>query len=154
MLIIFVAALSFFPDTSRRGRFEVDARLCESVKGYREYNPHATGLLRPGGRAVVYMEPRGFRVTSEGSNFILRLRYDWKLYTEEGKEIPVRAWLECSPNDRFDQRTSPNPIREFHQQFRLPLPKSLQPGKYRIRITVENEGRARGSDLWFTIPAE
>lgn len=152
MLFILLGAASFLPDTSRRDWFDVEARLCASIEGYRKFQPHTNGLLRAGGIAHIYVEPSGYRLTTEEGESVLHLRYDWKLYDSEGTEIPVPAWLNCDPADRFDRKACSERPAHFFQQFRLPLPKSLKAARYRIDIRVTNGDRTRTRSVEFEIP--
>ncbi len=112
------------------------AELCSRVRRYRDYVPADGPRVRPGGTALVYVEPRNFALSREGERFILHLRYDWRLFDERSVERPVPAWEKAPQSDREDRLALIGPVAEFHQSFALPLPADLPPGRYRIKVTV------------------
>ncbi len=119
------------------------AVLCDRVTGYRKYRPHPDQEILPGGVALLYVEPGNFSLQRENGAYKLWLEYDWKLYTDLMKEIPVPAWEKAGPRNRQDLTTYQEPVREFHQSFALPLPQNLAVGEYRIKVTVKDRIQKR-----------
>lgn len=131
------------------------AELVTSVGGFLRYEPHPDGKLAGGDRAWIYLQPRNFTLKKEGERHTLHLKYDWKLFDDRNQEIVVPDWQNCNPNDRMDVLRYNGPVTEFYQQFRLPLPKNLYTGTYRIQVTVRDQWTGQEDKVYvsfFVVP--
>ncbi|GEM_PF-4328680 len=122
--------------------------LVTAVKGFGRYEPHSDGKVSPGGRVMIYLQPRNFTLKKDGDRHTLHLGYDWKLYDDRNQEIAIPAWEQCNPNDRFDFLRYNAPVTEFHQYFHLPLPTNLAVGNYRIRVTATDKWTGRDDRIY------
>lgn len=130
--------LSQFQEEERRstGFYIARAELSSSVRRYRDYVPAENDRVKPGGKILIYVEPRNFALQKNQEKFILHLRYEWKLYDDRSVEQVVPAWDGAPVSDREDRVTYTGPVEEFYQSFALPLPANLAMGHYRVRVTV------------------
>lgn len=112
------------------------AVLCTKVRRYRDYTAAESEPVKPGGHVLIYVEPRNFTLQRSGESHILHLKYDWKLFDDRSTEHPVQDWEKAAPEEREDRGVYAGPVHEFYQSFRLPLPRNLAMGQYRIRVTV------------------
>lgn len=112
------------------------AVLCSSVRRFRHYVPAENDTVRPGGYALIYVEPRNFTLRESGGRSILHLKYDWELLDDRSRKQSVPAWERAPESDREDRISYEGPVEEFYQSFRLPLPRNLAMGHYRIRVIV------------------
>lgn len=129
--------------------------MCEEVKSYRVYTPFKGNIVKSGSKILLYIEPKGFELKKEGDSSILHLKYNWELLDDRERLIKVDAWEKAKAQDREDTKSYHGEIRDFHQNFLLPLPKNLSAGKYTIRVTVEdvNGGKSTHIDVPFEISA-
>lgn len=116
--------------------FFISAELCSRVRRYRDYVPAESDRVRPGGTALLYMEPRNFTLQRSQDKYTLHLKYEWKLFDDLSAEVPVPAWDSAPTTDREDRNTYTGPVSEFYQSFALPLPATLAAGHYRVKVTV------------------
>lgn len=127
------------------------AEVCSKVLKYRDYVPASGNTVKAGGTVLLYVEPRNFTLKREGERHILHLRYEWKLFEDQGGERPVAAWDGAPTSDREDRNVYAGPIRDFYQCFRLPLPADLPPGAYRIKVTVTDVPASRSDRVYVPV---
>jgi len=127
------------------------AELCSRVRRFREYVPAESDRVKPGGKVILYVEPRNFALSREGDKHILHLRYEWKLFDDRSVEQPVPAWEGAAPSDREDRILLNGPVEEFYQIFTLPLPEVLAAGPYRIKVTVTDVPSGKSDRVYVPI---
>ena len=124
--------------------------LCESVSGYRQYKPYGRdNSIKPGSPILLYVEPKNFQLNKEGDKYIMHLKYNWELYNDRGQIMKVSIWDSVDPRVREETVEFRDITKEFHQTFRLPLPKNLSMGKYAVKVTVEdvNSGKSASNSI-------
>lgn len=112
------------------------AELCTKVRRFRDYATADTDRVAPGGVVLLYVEPRNYVQQKQGERHALHLKYDWTLFDDRSAEVPVPAWEQADPAQKEDRLSTVGPVAEFYQSFRLPLPATLPPGPYRVKVTV------------------
>lgn len=129
---------------------------CSRVLRFREFIPAGDEPVRPGGKVLLYVEPRNFTLSREGEKYLLHLRYDWKLYDDRSVERPVPSWEKAPPEVREDRILLSGPVTEFYQSFTLPLPGDLPAGSYRILVSVQDVpgGKTATGAVSFTVSAQ
>ena len=129
--------------------------LCSRISGYRRYERSKSNEVKPGGVALLYVEPMNYDMTREKNGHRLHLKYSWHLYNDRMEEISVPKWKHASKGDREDKLLFQGPVREFYQSFRLPLPINLAAGDYRIKVTIEDDNQGREDSVYipFHVPA-
>ncbi len=127
------------------------AELCTRVKRYREYTAAGSDRVTAGGLILIYVEPRNYALRRREADYILHLKYDWKLFDERSAELPVQEWDQAKPEDREDRVTYAGPVSEFYQTFKLKIPATLAPGKYRVRVTVTDVAAGKSDRIYLPI---
>jgi hypothetical protein len=127
------------------------AELCSRVRRFRDYVAAETDRVVPGGFVLLYVEPRNFTLQRDRDAYILHLKYEWKLYDDRSAELAVPAWERASAEEREDRLSTSGPISEFYQSFKLPLPASLAPGTYRVRVTVTDAHTGKSDRVYVPI---
>jgi hypothetical protein len=125
-------------------------KLCEFVEGFGRYKEYPHGnRFKPGSTLLLYVEPRNFRLKREGEKWVLSLGYNWELIDKDGNRIEITSWENAPRRDKFDHIEFLCRVKEFFQTFRLPLPKNLPMGRYKLRCTVKdlNTGKSAHASL-------
>jgi tetratricopeptide (TPR) repeat protein len=112
--------------------------LCETIINTGNYKPHPTCELAPGEPARVHITVSGFKMQKLLKSWEMFLRYNWELFNSRGEKIVIKRWQNASERDKTDRIKFSEKKREFSQYFRLPMPRNLPMGKYKIRVTVED----------------
>ena len=142
----------FNAEEKRATGFVIDrAELCTQVKRYREYVRAESDRIAPGGAVLLYVEPRNFALQQDQDRFILHLEYRWELFDDRSREVPVAAWQRARRSDREDRVVYAGPVKEFYQSFRLPLPRNLAMGVYRIKVTVTDVASGKSDRVYVPI---
>ncbi len=127
------------------------AELCTRIRRFRDCVPAESDRVKPGGVALLYVEPRNFALSRDQDRYILHLRYEWRLYDDRSVEHPVPAWERAPQKDREDRIALNGPVEEFYQSFALPLPADLAPGRYRIKVTVTDVQAGRSDRVYVPV---
>lgn len=129
--------------------------LCESVKGYRQYVPSPTSMLRAGSVALVYIELHDFTLQKNQDRYTMHLRFLWELLDEKGNPMAVEWMQKVRPEEREMVAEFNDTVYQYHQNFKFPLPQNLPMGKYAIKITAEDvsSGKKASTDVEFHIQA-
>jgi len=124
-------------------------KLCTRVEGYGVYDEVKTASFQTGqrNRVIVYSEVKNFRVEpTEDNQYRVLLAQRIKILDSEGKTV-------YETRDDDVPYTSRRPIEDFFLVQLVELPTSLSPGKYLLRVYVEDKlaGKASENQLELTI---
>ena len=127
------------------------AVLCSRVRRFRDYAAASSDHVRPGGYVLLYVEPRNFTLKGNQDRYILHLKYEWELFDDRSRKQAVPAWEKARPADREDRVTYAGPVTEFYQSFKLPLPRNLAMGHYRVKVTVTDAHSGKSDRVFVPI---
>lgn len=126
--------------------------LCRRIQGFRRYELYGEGgKIKPGGAALIYLEVKNFTSQKSGDANIMHLKYDWELFDDRDRKILVTAWDKADQKHKEDRIETRGITREFYQSFRLPLPKNLATGNYKIKISVEDASSGKSDSTFVPI---
>jgi hypothetical protein len=103
-------------------------RLCTRVKDFGEVESVDSGALRAGQRLLVYWEMSGLEYQARGDALVSRLAAHLEL--RSGTDGPV-VW-EHAP--RAAEYVCPHRRQDDYASYPIELPKTLEPGPYRLRL--------------------
>ncbi len=139
-------ALPLFPKASL---IISKACLCSTVRDYGVYEPiPARYLYLPEGHMQIYIELQNYSkvLNKNGADIVLSSRVDF--FTEEGNSIP---------NTHIDIRdprwptSSTGMTLDTHRAISFYLPQALPPGKYKMKLQVEDVPTHRTAEHTFDI---
>jgi hypothetical protein len=136
------------PATQERPPLEIaELRLCGKVFGFGSFEPLDPTALKPGQILLVYWEMTGLEYEARGDAFVTRLSSHVELRPDRGGPI---AWEQALPNavDVCHRRR-----RDNYVNSRIKLPRSLEPGSYRLRLIQTDlvAGRTASAEIPLTI---
>jgi hypothetical protein len=136
------------PGVAERPPLEIAAlRLCSKVKGFGSFEAVNPDALRPGQCLRIYCEMAGLEYQLRGEVFISRLAAHIELRPRA--DGPV-VW-EQAPGTAED--VCARRRRDYYVSYLVELPRTLQPGTYRLRLIQTDlvGNRAASSELPVTI---
>jgi hypothetical protein len=122
-------------------------RLCIRVKKIGQVESVDPGALKPGQRLLVYWEMSGLEYRARGDAFVSRLAAHLEL--RSGTDGPV-VW-ELAP--RAAEDVSASRRRDYYASYPIELPRTLEPGPYRLRLIQTDliGNRAASRELAVTV---
>jgi hypothetical protein len=118
--------------TSRSELAIVALCFCRRVDGFGSYDPAERDSLEPGRSVGLYWEVEGLKTERDGDWFKTRLSCSLAIVPEGVEEPAWRRTLD--PAEDACRR----PRRDFFVNTRLTIPDSLKPGRYELRLTLED----------------
>jgi hypothetical protein len=117
-------------DRAERPTLEIAAlRLCSKVGGFGAVEPVNPDALKPGQLVGVYWEMSGVEYRAQGDVFVSRLAAHLEL--RSGPDGPV-VWEQALGTA---QDVCPRRRRDYYASYPIDLPRTLEPGPYRLRLT-------------------
>ncbi len=105
-----------------------ELRLCGKVHGFGSFELLDATRLKPGQPVLLYCEMAGLEYQSRGDQFVSRLSSHLELRSEGGGPI---VWEQAPPTAEDNCRRR---RRDYYVWYRIELPRSLEPGPYRLRL--------------------
>lgn len=109
-----------------------EVRFCEEILRFGVYTPLAINRFRPGRQALLYSEVSNFVSTKE-SDGLYHVRLSQRLSLENSRGTEV--WRHAFENIHDTCRSLRD---DFFLGTTIPLPGDLQPGKYVLKVAVED----------------
>ncbi len=109
-----------------------DLRLCRQVTGFGQYEPAMPSDIRTGRELMLYWEVEGFQTVQENDLYRTLLASELEILPEQG-ESPLWSRAFNDPEDLCRR-----PRRDYFVNYRLTIPNSLSPGKYRLRLRLQD----------------
>ncbi|HEU5117077.1 MAG TPA: hypothetical protein VFT74_10465, partial [Isosphaeraceae bacterium] len=109
-----------------------DLRLCQQVTGFGQYEPVEPSEIRAGQELMLYWEVEGFQTVQENDLYRTLLASELEILPEQG-DSPL--WSRAFKDSEDVCR---RPRRDYFVNYRLTIPESLSPGKYRIRLRLQD----------------
>jgi hypothetical protein len=113
------------------GTFGLSAPVaCKEVRGFEDYEPLPDAALTADEKLLVYLRPRHYKVTREGSKYVAHLTQDGRIRRRGEKAV---LWSKKNLLDyKAETDTPPGPI---YLRNTVAL-KGLKPGEYDFEITL------------------
>jgi hypothetical protein len=114
------------------GRLEVrGTQFCTAVESFGRVTAFPKYEFQPGQQVILYCEVDSFTALQTKEGYETELRGEYSIYNDKDvrvadQELPV------------DQQTCANYRRDYFIAYRLYLPKRLEPGSYRLQLTIED----------------
>ncbi|WDQ16700.1 hypothetical protein [Rhodopirellula sp. P2] len=109
--------------------------FCTEIEAYGQIKPFPKRQFDPGQQVILYCEIENFvaKKISQGSNqgFETMLQGSYDLLDESGRRV-------ASQSLPVDKQLSQNKLRDYFIAYQMYLPDSLEPGRYRLRLTMED----------------
>ena len=112
------------------------ACLCTLIRDYGDFDPISSGYRYvPEGHVEIYIELQNFTKNNKGSGNEIWLSSRVDFFYADGQPVP-NSHIEF-PQDRFP--TSTNAMsRDVHRAYTFNLPQSLAPGRYTMKLQVQD----------------
>ena len=136
-------------DSAPKGRQTLEIaelRLCGKVHDFGSFDALNPDALKAGQILAAYWEFTGLEFEPRGDSMVARLSSHLELRPETGGPI---VWEQTSQAEYVCRR----PRRDNYANHRIQLPKSLEPGPYRLRLIQTDliAGRTASIDLRLTV---
>jgi len=103
--------------------------LCEEINGYRDYIKREGNTLRSGEPLLLYIEPAGYQIRKEGSEYTIWVSEDASIVNEKGEVIfQKNNWVEY-------HKGFVSPVIPFYITNRVT---DISPGKYIFKFTIKD----------------
>jgi hypothetical protein len=105
--------------------------FCKKVLGYGAYEPHEATRFSPGQQLTLYVEVENYHCASTEKGFVTLLGSSYELLDEAGRRVGGDAFPDVEDTCRSRRR-------DFHIQYGLTLPAKIEPGSYRLQLTIRD----------------
>ncbi|NIA22074.1 MAG: hypothetical protein GWP05_08970, partial [Anaerolineaceae bacterium] len=114
-----------------------EVRFCESILRFGDYTPVAVNRFQPGQKILLYSEVSNFVSTKEDDGaYHVRLSQRLSLQNSAGREV----WRHNFQNIHDICRSA---REDFFLGTTIPLPGDLPPGKYALKVVVEDTATSK-----------
>jgi len=104
--------------------------LCTEIIGYRDYEKREGNTLKSGEPFLLYIEPAGYQIRKEGSEYKIWVSEDASIINETGDIIfQQNNWVEY-------QKGFVSPVIPFYITNRVT---DIPPGKYTFKFTIKDK---------------
>lgn len=104
--------------------------FCKEINGYRDYVKRDGNTLRSGEPFLLYIEPAGYQIKKEGSEYKIWVSEDASIVNAEGDTIfQQNNWVEY-------QKGFMSPVIPFYITNRVT---DIPPGKYTFKFTIKDK---------------
>jgi hypothetical protein len=104
--------------------------LCTEIKGYRDYVKREANTLKSGEPFLLYIEPAGYQIKKQGSEYKIWVSEDAAIINEAGDTIfQQNNWVEY-------QKGFVSPVIPFYITNRVT---DIPPGKYTFKFTIKDK---------------
>ncbi len=126
-----------------------NASFCQQIDGYGRYTRFESDVFRPGQPVLVYAEIENFKSepTTSGSYRTL-LRSTLEIFPQSDRGEAVDSVTLQAVED-----ICRNPRRDYFNSYNFAMPNDIQPGRYILRLTVDDQlsGKAATQTVSFSI---
>jgi hypothetical protein len=105
--------------------------FCKKVVGFGAYEPHDANRFSPGQPLTLYVEVENYHSESTDKGFVTLLGSSYELLDETGGRVGGDSFPDVEDTCRSRRR-------DFHIQYGLTLPAKLEPGMYRLQLTIRD----------------
>jgi hypothetical protein len=105
-------------------------QLCRRVHGFGSYEPLGDPAVKAGQRLLIYSDVTGLKQEETDDAFISRISSRLELRSQDSGSIRWQTALEPK------QDSCRRPRHDFYVNYVVELPATLEPGAYRLRVTL------------------
>ncbi|MEO2007384.1 MAG: flagellar hook basal-body protein [Pirellulaceae bacterium] len=105
--------------------------FCEKVQGFGRYEEFRETKFRVDDAVVLYAELENFAVDTTADGYETEFQGGFEVYDDEGFRVAQHEFL-------LVEQTCRNIQTDYFLPYIMHIPKNLGPGKYRLRLTVED----------------
>jgi hypothetical protein len=105
--------------------------FCERVEQFGWYTEFSRNEFRPKQQVILYVEVENFAAEKKGSSFETELQGSYQIFDEGGRIVAERQLP-------LDRETCRNFRRDYFLAYPMYLPETIEPGRYRLELTVED----------------
>lgn len=105
--------------------------FCKNVYGYGAYEPIDNPIFSPGQQVTLYLEVENYHSESTIKGYSTKLGASYELVDDAGERLASGDFP--SVEDTCQSRR-----RDFHIQYGLVLPKTAKPGKYHLKLSMND----------------
>ena len=105
--------------------------FCTEIEAYGQIKEFDRNRFRPGQEVILYCEIENFASHRGGDGYETHLQGSYSVYDENNQKI----FSQLLPADK---QVSRNYLRDYFIAYQMPLPKNLEPGKFRLELTMED----------------
>ncbi|MEM9365927.1 MAG: hypothetical protein AAGD07_08010 [Planctomycetota bacterium] len=120
--------------------------FCTEIEAYGQIKPFPDRGFQPGQQVILYCEIENFRAEMVDSRYQTALQGSYDILDASGSRIASQTLPE-------DRQTANHYLRDYFIAYQMYLPEEIGPGKYRLRLTMEDlNGKKYGqSEIPFEI---
>lgn len=120
--------------------------FCTEIVSCGQFKPFKNTRFKAGQPVLLYVEVDNFTARSVDSGFEIYLRGDYDIFDSEGNRVVGQKLPQ-------DKQISATYLRDYYFGIQMNLPSELDPGTYRLRLTMEdvNAKKYGQADLEFSI---
>lgn len=117
---------------SNLGMLEVrNLKFCSSVRSFGRYEEFPEMQFLPGQQVIVYAEVYNFMSQAKAGGYETALESRYEIYDAEGNQVDLRKF-------GVERELCASRRRDFYFPYKINLPSSLMPGRYRLTLTIKD----------------
>lgn len=105
--------------------------FCERVEQFGWFTEFSRNEFRPKQQVILYVEIENFAAEKKGSTYETELQGSYQIFDEGGRIVAERQLP-------LDRETCRNYRRDYFLAYPMYLPDSIDPGRYRLELTIED----------------
>jgi len=105
--------------------------FCTEIESYGQIKTFTGNRFDAGQQVILYCEIENFTVTKQEEGFQTHLQGSYDIYNDANEKV-VSQLLPA------DEQISANYLRDYFIAYQMHLPGQLQPGTYRLQLTMED----------------
>ena len=120
--------------------------FCTAVDGYGAFTKFSTSTFRPDQQVLLYVEVDNFSSSETKDGYLTELQGSYQVFDMAGVRVGDHTFT-------AERDVCQNRRRDYFIPYRIYMPKSLTPGKYRLQLTIEDlqQKRFGQSSIEFSI---
>ncbi len=107
--------------------------FCTAIESYGQIKTFPGNRFEPGQQVILYCEVENFTVAKTAEGFETNLQGSYDIFNDKNEKV-VSQLLPA------DVQTSANYLRDYFIAYQMHLPAQLEPGTYRLQLTMEDVG--------------
>jgi hypothetical protein len=105
--------------------------FCERVEQFGWFTEFTRNEFRPKQQVILYVEIENFAAEKKGATYETELQGSYQIFDEGGRIVAERQLP-------LDRETCRNYRRDYFLAYPMYLPDTIEPGRYRLELTVED----------------
>jgi len=105
--------------------------FCERVEQFGWFTEFSRNEFRPKQQVILYIEIENFAAEKKGASYETELQGSYQIFDDGGRIVAERQLP-------LDRETCRNYRRDYFLAYPMYLPETIEPGRYRLELTVED----------------